>query len=402
MRILLFTGKGGVGKTTSAAAEAVRAARAGIRTVVLSTDTAHSLGDTLGVGLVDGVLTEVEPRLDALQSSPAASVEPAWRVVQDYLLGVIEGAGLDPVIAEELTSLPGADELAALGAVRGLLDADAHDLLVVDCAPSAETLRLLALPEILAWHLSRLLPAQRALIGAMRPRALAAAGIPAPPAEVVETVVRWQEQMRRIHGVLTSPATSVRLVLTPESVVLAETRRTLTSLSLYGYVVDAAVVNRIVPDAGRHGEPDPWLAAWNAEQQRVLADVEQVLDGIPVVRAPFRAGEPVGVEALAELAEEMDRSELPGEVTDPAAAPTTSVAKEGEHWVLRLPLPHVTSADVRLSRREDDLVVDVHGAHRVVTLPSVLRRCTVAGARVRAGVLAVDFVPDPEVWPRER
>ncbi len=175
MRIVLFTGKGGVGKTTTAAACAVRAARSGTRTLVMSTDAAHSLGDALGVGLGGAGRVEVEPQLTALQVSAQGRLGAQWRVVQDYLLEVLDTLGIDPVVAEELTSLPGAEEIAALLELRSRADSGEWDLIVVDCAPTAETLRLLALPEALAWHLERLLPAQRGLMRTLRPAAAAAA-----------------------------------------------------------------------------------------------------------------------------------------------------------------------------------------------------------------------------------
>src|SRR6478672_12092764 len=273
MRVILFTGKGGVGKTTTAAATAVHAARAGVKTLVMSTDAAHSLGDALGVDLAvdprsgrDGIAApvDVEPGLSALQISPPQLLGESWRVVQDYLLSVLDTMGIDSVVAEELTRLPGAEEVAALLELRAQVDSGPWDLVVVDCAPTAETLRLPALPEALAWHLERLLPAQRGLIRTLRPAAAAAAGMPLPDVEVVEAVTGWQRQMRRVQRILTGDQTSVRLVLTPERVVIAESRRTWTSLSLYGFVVDAVVVNRVFPEAG---PVDPWRSGWNAAQQ---------------------------------------------------------------------------------------------------------------------------------------
>jgi arsenite-transporting ATPase len=191
MRVILFTGKGGVGKTTTAAATAVHAARAGVKTLVMSTDAAHSLGDALGVALggsSSGSPVDVEPGLSALQVSPPHLLGESWRVVQDYLLAVLDTVGVDPVVAEELTRLPGAEEIAALLELRSQVESGAWDLVVVDCAPTTETLRLLALPEALAWHLERLLPAQRGLIRTLRPAAAAAAGVPLPDPGVVEAV----------------------------------------------------------------------------------------------------------------------------------------------------------------------------------------------------------------------
>lgn len=397
MRIILFTGKGGVGKTTTAAACAVAAARGGTRTLVLSTDAAHSLGDALGVDLPEGETARVAPRLHALQVSARTSVESSWRVVQDYLLGVLDALGLDPVLAEELTSLPGADELAALGALHARVEAGTHDLVVVDCAPTAETLRLLALPEILAWHLERLMPLQRSVLGALRPAAAAAVGMPMPSAEVMAALRTWHDRMRAVAAVLTSPSASVRLVLTPESVVIAEARRMFTSLSLYGYAVDAVVVNRVLPAAAA----DPWRAAWNRAQAKGLDRVRESFAATPVLVAPYLAAEPVGLAALAGLSEATDHSALAGRgVTEPVPAGGMAVAATDSGYALRLPLPFTTSTDVGLQRREDDLLVDVGGHHRVVSLPSVLRRCTVRAAAVRDGVLTVSFVPDEEVWPR--
>src|SRR6476646_1250724 len=261
MRVILFTGKGGVGKTTTAAATAVWAARQGVKTLVMSTDAAHSLGDALGVDLSpsrapDGdpldtdAVVEVEPGLSALHISAPHALRRSWRSVQDYLLAALGTLGLDSVVAEELTSLPGAEELVALLELRAQVESGRWDLVVVDCAPTAETLRLLALPEALAWHLERLLPAQRRLIRTLRPAAAAAAGVPLPQPGVLRAVSGWHHQMREVQHILTDPQTSVRLVLTPERVVVAESRRTWTSLSLYGFVVDAVVVNRLFPDAG--------------------------------------------------------------------------------------------------------------------------------------------------------
>ena len=401
MRVILFTGKGGVGKTTTAAATAVRAARDGVKTLVMSTDAAHSLGDTLGVALGGssaGSPVEVEPGLSALQVSPPHLLGESWRVVQDYLLSLLDTLGIDPVVAEELTRLPGAEEVAALLELRAQVESGPWDLVVVDCAPTAETLRLLALPEALAWHLDRLLPAQRGLIRTLRPAAAAAAGMPLPAPEVVEAVTGWQRQMRRVQRILTGDETSVRLVLTPERVVIAESRRTWTSLSLYGFVVDAVVVNRLFPDAGV-SEPDAWRASWNAAQRTGLVEVRESFAGLPVVLTPYLAAEPIGADALATLAE----AQAGGEAADllaPVAHRGMRVERTPEGFTLTLPLPLAHAKDLGLQRRDEELLVAVGEHRRVLTLPAALQRCVVDGASVRDGMLRVRFVPDEEVWPR--
>ena len=403
MRVLLFTGKGGVGKTTTAAATAVRAARSGVKTLVMSTDAAHSLGDALDVDLAGrpGEPLEVEPGLFALQVSPPHLLGASWRVVQDYLLSVLGTVGVDPVVAEELTRLPGAEEVAALLELRAQVESGPWDLVVVDCAPTAETLRLLALPEALAWHLERLLPAQRGLIRTLRPAAAAAAGVPLPEPAVVDAVSGWHRQMRQVHRLLTGDQTSVRLVLTPERVVIAESRRTWTSLSLYGFVVDAVVVNRVFPDAvadaGRR-TPDPWRAGWNTTQQQGLEEVRDSFAGLAVHVTPYLAAEPIGPDALAQLAAEQDGG--PDDLLAPVAHRGMSVDRDGDGFLLTLPLPGAHAADLVLQRRGDELLVTLGEHRRVLTLPAALQRCVVERAAVREGRLAVRFVPDEEVWPR--
>jgi arsenite-transporting ATPase len=402
VRVVLFTGKGGVGKTTTAAATAVQAARAGIKTLVMSTDAAHSLGDALGVVLVSAPddpdpVVEVEPGLSALQLNAAHRVRRSWRSVQDYLLTVFNGLGIDPVVADELTELPGADEIVALLELRTQVESGPWELLVVDCAPTAETLRLLALPEAMAWHLERLMPAQRGFLRTLRPAAAAASGLPLPGVQVLETLRRWHESMREIQSILTAETTSVRLVLTPERVVIAESRRTLTSLRLYGLAVDQVVVNRVFPDADQQSIHNPWLAGWNEAQQRGMSEVHHSFDPLPIVIAPYLSHEPVGTNALAALADA--RTGEIGDVLSTAPAQGMSVLPERGGYLLTLPLPLVTAAEVDLKRRDDELLVAVADHRRVLSLPSVLRRCVVTGAVVRNATLRVRFVPDEKLWP---
>ncbi|MEP6629604.1 MAG: ArsA family ATPase [Lapillicoccus sp.] len=354
-RVVLFTGKGGVGKTTTAAACAVRAARSSVRTLVMSTDAAHSLGDALGHDLHNastdpGSPVAVEAGLHALQVSATHTLDRSWRVVQDYLLQVLATLGIDPVVAEELTSLPGAEEVAALLELRHRVESGDWDLVVVDCAPTAETLRLLALPEALAWHLERLLPGQRGLLRTLRPAAAAAAGMPLPSAEVAGAVAGWYRQMRAVQALLSGPTGSVRLVLTPERVVIAEARRTWTSLSLYGFVVDGVVVNRVIPPA-RGGRGDAWRRAWTIAQDAGLAEVGDSFAGMPVVQVPYLPGEPVGPDALDALADAVTPwGPAPADAADPFAVLTPvsqqglRVRRQGDGYRLTLPLPFVAAA----------------------------------------------------------
>jgi len=404
VRLLLFTGKGGVGKTTTAAATAVRAARRGTKTLVASTDPSHSLADALAVPL-GAEPTEVEPGLFGQQIDSTTRAEQHWRGIQEYLLAVLDRAGLDPVAAEELTALPGADELLALLEVRDQVRRGPWDLVVLDCAPTAETLRLLALPEALGWYLDRSLTPERRVARALRP-VLGRGRVPRPEDPVLEALARLRAELADVREVLTAPGTSVRLVLTPESVVVAEARRTLTTLALYGYAVDGVVANRVVP-----GGDDPWRASWAAAQARALDDVRTSFSPVPVLVGGYAESEPVGVEALARLADDvyagsdddwLDDDWLdgggPDGWPDERVAPSVRVERSGEEFVLRLALPLADRRDVDLSRRGDELVVTIGPHRRVLALPSALRRCTVVGAALRDGSLRIRFEPDPSLW----
>ncbi|MDQ1686155.1 MAG: arsenite/tail-anchored protein-transporting ATPase [Frankiaceae bacterium] len=395
MRVLLFTGKGGVGKTTTAAATAVQSARRGHKTLVLSTDPAHSLADAFGVEL-EHEPTEIEPGLYGQQVDTQRAFEDSWREVQHYLRDVLEAGGVDPLEAEELTVLPGADEVLALLELRAQAESGRWDVLVVDCAPTAETLRLLALPEALSWYMERVFPRERRLVRSLRPVLSQLAGLPMPPDKVFAAVERLHAELSEVRALLVDPSTtSVRLVLTPEAVVVAEARRTLTSLSLYGYRVDGVVANRVMP----FGSQDPWMQGWVAAQRKQLDGIATSFGTTPVWLSSYQPNEPVGVEPLAALAAQLYADVDPlavNETEDPLVVERVS----SDEFVLSVALPHADKRTVDLVRKGDELVLTVGSHRRVLALPSVLRRCVVDGAGLRDGALRVRFRPDPDVWMR--
>jgi len=384
VRILLFTGKGGVGKSTVAAGTAALAAQAGHRTLVLSTDAAHSLADAFGAP-VGPEPTEVAERLYVQQVDAQLRFQQSWAEIQGYLLSVLDVAGLDPVAAEELTIIPGAEEVLALLELRLHALSEEWDVIVVDCAPTAETLRLLALPEALGWYMQRVFPVERRVVRALKPVLSRAAGVPMPEDSVFDAVERLHRELDEVRELLSGPGSSVRLVLTPETVVLAEARRSYTTLSLFGYRVDGVVANRVFPTEGA----DDWRAGWVMAQDDVLTQVTQSFAGLPVWRSEYRAAEPVGVDALTELA-----TDLYGE-DDPLAPPRGDgpfrITRNSRGAVLRLALPLVSRTEVDLARNGDELVVTVGSYRRLLTLPSGLTRYRVAGARVEQGQLQVRF-----------
>ena len=392
MRVLLFTGKGGVGKTTTAAATAALAASRGCKTLVLSTDPAHSLADALGVP-VGSVPTEVDTGFYAVQVDTQLAFERTWRDVQDYLRGVLERAGVNALQAEELTVLPGAEEVLALLELRRQVASGRFDLVVVDCAPTGETLRLLALPEALRWYVEKVFPAQRRALRAVRPLLSRVSGPAVPHDSVFEAVARLHTQLSEVRELLTAPTTSVRLVLTPEAVVVAEARRTLTSLALYGYQVDGLVANRIFAASG-----DGWTAGWVAAQQQQLAAVRRDTAPLPMLESAYAAGEPVGLQALIDVGEALYGDQDPSR-SEPVED-LVGVTQDRDGFLLSLALPLARLEDVDLARSGDELVVTVGGRRRLLALPGALCRCTVTGARLLGGRLVVRFEPDPALWPQ--
>jgi arsenite-transporting ATPase len=416
VRIVLFTGKGGVGKTTLAAATAAQLARSGRKTLVVSTDPAHSLGDALGADL-DGDPAEVDGLvgLFAAHVDARGLAEGAWERLREHLRTLLAGAGVDELVADELTVLPGVEELLALGAVRRAAQSGPWDVVVVDCGPTAETLRLLALPEAVGGYLERLFPAHRRAV-----RGLLAGAAGRAPRQAAE---RWDrtadaldllaDDLAGLRAMLSSPGTGIRLVLTPERVVAAETRRTLTALALHGLRVDGLVANRLVPpppaatEPGGAGVAAGWLRERAAEQAAVLSELDGV--GPPLRTVGYRAAEPTGVAALLELA-----GDLWGD-DDPAAAPAGDpagpllrvrrTAGDGRSpdsaFELALHLPGAGAGSLDLARiGDDELAVTASGVRRVVALPAALRRCTVTGARLEGDDLRVAFRPDPARWMR--
>jgi arsenite-transporting ATPase len=390
MRVLLFTGKGGVGKTTAAAGTATLAANRGHKTLVLSTDPAHSLADAFEAE-VGGEPTEVDSNLFVQQVDAQRRFEQTWREIRQYLLSVLDAVGVDPIEAEELTVLPGAEEVLALLEVRDQARSGRWDLVVVDCAPTAETLRLLALPEALNWYMDRVFPAERRLVRHLRPVLGRMAGVPMPADRVFDAVERLHAELAGVREVLTDPMTSVRLVLTPESVVVAEARRTLTSLSLYGYRTDAVIANRVFPAEGA----DAWRLGWVAAQAALLEEIDASFAPLPVLRSPYRAGEPVGVAELAAFAAAAYGSGGCDPFTVLCDREPVAINNTDGHYVLSLALPLADKRQMDLQRNGHELVLTVAGRRRLLALPSALQRCDITGAELTGDRLDISFARRP-------
>jgi arsenite-transporting ATPase len=386
MRILLFTGKGGVGKTTVAAATSLLAAKAGLRTIVCSTDPAHSLADAFDVPLGDKP-TPVAHRLDGQQLDARTRLEDVWGSVRDYVVALLDWAGAGAVEAEELSVIPGLDEVFALADIRQFAESGDYDLVVVDCAPTAETVRLLSLPDVLGWYMDRVFPAHRNVTRAIRPLLSRVASMPVAGDDVFGAVRRFYDRLDGVRELLTDGnITSARLVVNAERIVVAEARRTFTYLSLFGYHVDAVIANRLLPEGVR----DPWFDEWKEAQAAHLAGVQTAFAPVPVLTAELAARELVGADALISFGHHLYRDR------DPVArlfdGEPFRVDAVGDSLVLSMYLPFTEKADVELGRADGELLLAVGSYRRALVLPDSLRRREVVGARMSGDRLEVEFV----------
>ncbi|BBZ16116.1 ArsA family ATPase [Mycolicibacterium gadium] len=411
-RISLFVGKGGVGKSTLATATAVRDARAGMRVLLVSTDQAHSIGDVLGAPITptgrreptrvfadldNG--TDAGGLLDALALDTLALLETHWREIAGMLAGRFPESDLGNVAPEELSALPGIQEVLGLHEVGELAAAGRWDHVVVDCASTADALRMLTLPATFALYLERAWPRHRRLSGTDDARTAAVVGL-------VERIGAGTE---RLSALLTDGSVlSAHLVMTAERVVAAEAARTLGSLALMGVRIDELIVNQILVQDDSYeyrNLPDhpafDWYSERISEQQSVLDELDGMIGDVQLVLVPHLAGEPIGPKALGELldaARRRDGSPPPGPLR-PIVDRESGAGLEAVYR-MRLELPQVDSAALALGRVDDDLIIGVGGMRRRVRLASVLRRCIVIDAQLRGSELTVRFRPNPEVWPQ--
>ncbi len=386
MRLLLYTGKGGVGKTTTAAATGAYAARRGLRTLVLSADSAHSLGDVLGERL-SGMPRGVAPGFDALEVDARQIVEKHWGRVRSYLVELLRYQGIDEVVAEELALLPGAEELATLVCVDEYAESGDYDLIVVDCAPTGSTLRLVTLPEVATSSLRWLLRIQRATAHVAEPLARALVGAPLPSSAVYAEADRlFYKTLHRLRARLLSRDTSVRLVVTPESMVIDEARRSLTDLSLFQIASDAVVMNRMLPEEALR---EAFFEGWGRAQAERLLEVEASFAPMPCLIAPLQVDEVRGVEALA------DHGATLFGARDPAARLGESLRlrfeRDADGARVRLPLPGVDPSTLEVARVADELVIGVGGRRRKIALPAGFAKLEVERVALRDGQLVVSF-----------
>lgn len=385
MRIILFSGKGGVGKTTLAAATGVRAASMGHRALVMSTDAAHSLGDSLALP-VGPEPTRVMDNLDAMEIDAQHELEREFGPIKNFLARFFKGQGIDEVVADEMAVLPGMEELFSLLRVAELAQSRRYDLLLVDCAPTGETLRMLAAPDVLRFYFRKIFPVQRILARTVRPVAPFVTSLPVPEDDVFVAVRRLYERIERLDPLLRDPkVTSIRIVLSLEKMVIAESERLFTYLGLYGYSVDAVIANRVLPEALKGA----YFERWGRTQARHMKRVREGFASMPILESPLRDEEVMGTPLLRTLSDEVYGERDPLSVFHTSRPP--KVEKRGEGYVFSFDLPFASSDRVTAYAAGDELSVTIDNWRRNIVLPRSLAGREVMEARLRSGRLSVVF-----------
>jgi arsenite/tail-anchored protein-transporting ATPase len=384
-RTILYTGKGGVGKTSVAAATARAIARSGLRTVVLSTDPAHSLSDSLETALT-GEPTPIGPQLWGQELQAEREMERNWQAVQEWLGSLLADRGIDQIVAEEMTVPPGLDELFSLLQIKQHRESGDFDVIIVDCAPTGETLRLLSFPDVARWWLEKVFPWEKRLITAARPFAKTFLDVQLPGNEVYAEVQRLVLNLIAMNEILRDrEQSSIRLVMNPEKMVVREAQRTFTYLNLYGYLTDAVIVNRVFP-------PDvagSYFGAWRDVQQEQIELVEEAFAPVPVLKAPFFDQEVIGGEMLDRLGGEVFAN------LDPQGMLYSDLSQELELRdgvaTLRLKVPFADKGKIELKKVGLELVVRVAEHKRNIILPPALAPYRPQGAKFDDGALTVTF-----------
>jgi arsenite/tail-anchored protein-transporting ATPase len=385
-RTILYTGKGGVGKTSVAACTARACARTGLRTLIISTDPAHSLSESLEADL-GADPAPAGPGLWGQQVSAQEEIERHWSGVQEWLGDLFVARGLDHISAQELTVPPGTDELFSLLQLKRAHEAGEWEVIVVDCAPTGETLRLLSFPDVARWWIDKVFPFERQILATAGPLARTLLDIPIPTHAVFADIKRLSENLIAMNEILRDRQhATVRLVMNPEKMVIGEAMRTFTYLNLYGYLTDAVIVNRVFPS-----EVGEYFAAWRQVQEQHLELVTSAFAPVPVLRAPYFDQEVVGGAMLDRLAEALFGSAD----RDPAAVMHEGMSQQlvvaDGDVRLRLPLPLADKADVTLKKAGLELIVGAGGQKRTIALPPALEGFEPTGARFEDGALEVSF-----------
>lgn len=380
MAIILFTGKGGVGKTTVAAMTAIKSSNLGYRTLIISTDPAHSLSDSFQFQL-SSEPTKVSEKLYGMEVNVEYELKKHWNVIKDYLLLFFKSQGIEDVIAEELAILPGFDELASLLNLLDYYEKRSYDVIILDCAPTGETLRLLSVPEVAKWYMNRFFGIEKKLMKIVKPLAEPLIKIPLPSEEIMDRVQEMYIKIGRVKDLLESDEAVVRIVMNPEKMVIKESERAFTYLNLFGYTVDCIIVNKVFPPTA--GE---FFADWIRMQEEYMKQIRESFP-VPIVSIPFQRSEIVG-EKLYELAEKLFDFDPTKRLI---SEKPMNIEKIGDDFVLKIKAPFIRKEEIEIYRRGEELMIVAGQWKRTIFLPQALALKDTIGASFNNHQIQIKF-----------
>jgi arsenite/tail-anchored protein-transporting ATPase len=386
MRIILYTGKGGVGKTSMSAATAIQSAKRGLKTLVVSTDPAHSLGDSFGISLSSDP-TLLADNLWAQEISTIHEMEQGWGKIQAYLTNLFTTKAVNDITTEELTMFPGMEDLLSLLRVLHYYKEKTYDVIIIDCAPTGETLAMLSYPDMLRWWIDKLFPIQRKVMKVVRPIAQPLLGIPLPTDDTMSELLHVLNQLDEMRDVLSDrTVTSVRIVVNPEKMVIKEAQRSFTYLNMYDYNIDTIIVNRLIPNT----VSDHYFDAWKANHEKYKTIIEESFQPLPIYYAPLFEQEVVGFNMLERMGEAIF---LPNDnpVEMKYTLRTQHIRKIENEYLLSLPIPFVDKKELSLNQKGDELIVRAGAIKRMITLPKTLTYLSIKGAKFEENMLNIRF-----------
>ena len=385
MRIILYTGKGGVGKTSIAAATAAKSAESGMKTLVVSTDPAHSLGDSLDMRLSNEPI-EIAKNLWAQEIDAIHEVEEGWGKVQKYITELLTSKALKDITTQELTVFPGMEDLLSLMRILKYYKEGTFDVIIIDCAPTGETLALLSFPEMLRWWMEKLFPIKKKAIKVVGPVAEAILKIPMPSGQVLDEIDNMYYQLDEMKKILSDrDIASIRIVVNPEKMVIKEAQRSFTYLNIFDFNIDAVVVNRVIPE----NVTDNYFKVWKDIQKKYKTEIIESFTPIPIYYAPLFETEVVGMEMLNRMAAEVFKGENPVEIKYTGRA--QKVEKDGEEYILIIDMPFVDKKDLSLNQKGDQLIVKAGSIKRNITLPRTILEMSIKKAKFEEEKLKIWF-----------
>ncbi|MBO1627769.1 MULTISPECIES: ArsA family ATPase [Bacillus] len=386
MRIILYTGKGGVGKTSISAATALQSAKQGLKTLVMSTDPAHSLGDSFGIKL-SSEPQEIRENLWAQEINTIYEMEKGWGKLQKYITLLFTSKAADDITTEELTMFPGMEDLISLLRVLDYYKQKTYDVIIIDCAPTGETLAMLSFPDMLGWWMEKLFPIKRKVLKVVRPVAQPLLGVPLPTDDIMDELTNTLEQLGEMRDILSNrEVTSIRVVVNPEKMVIKEAQRSFTYLNLYDYNVDAIMINRVIPDT----VTDSYFQAWKDAQKKYKALIQDSFQPLPIYEAPMFEQEVIGLPMLERVGDALFKDDA-----EPTAVKfngrTQYVKKDGDAYIFVLSIPFSDKSELSLNQKGDELIIRAGSVKRNITLPKTLTHLSVQGAKFEGDVLNIRF-----------